>query len=264
MQDDLRFHGDADRPTDYFTGCAGIYDLHRQDYPAAAIDAILDGLARPVRLADVGCGTGLATRNLAARGADVVGVEPNDAMRRRAAAHPVPDGGGSIRYVAGTAEATGLPGDSVDAVVCSQSFHWFDPELAPQEFHRILRPGGRLALTWKRVADGNPLLEGYREIMDRARALAKSHGRPLRWASVDDLKASPLFTGFREVRVDAIYDYDLEGFLGRSGSASYFPASGAAYEALLDDLRALFERHQSDRRVELEGVTEVFLLDATP
>jgi SAM-dependent methyltransferase len=45
----------------------------------------------------------------------------------------------------GSAEDTGLPGQSADIVTASQAMHWFDPGRALPEIARLLRPGGVLA-----------------------------------------------------------------------------------------------------------------------
>src|SRR3954468_23879350 len=51
-------------PLTYFTGLAQAYADHRPSYPMAAIEAILNGLPRSTRVADIGCGTGISTRLL--------------------------------------------------------------------------------------------------------------------------------------------------------------------------------------------------------
>jgi SAM-dependent methyltransferase len=86
-------------PRERFTATVDRYARHRPDYPEALLDW-LAGLVSGRRAVDLGAGTGILTRQLAARGWDVVGVEPNAAMRERAAA-----AGGT--YVDGSAEATG-------------------------------------------------------------------------------------------------------------------------------------------------------------
>ena len=49
-----------------------------------------------------------------------------------------------MKTLAGTADAIPLPDESVDAVVCAQSFHWFATPQALAEIQRILKPGGKL------------------------------------------------------------------------------------------------------------------------
>src|SRR3989442_14355494 len=95
-------------PTGRFTGLADVYARCRPTYPAEAIDLIVArcGLGPRALLVDVGCGTGISSRLFAERGVPVVGVEPNEDMRRQAAAHPLPPGAPQPSYCEGRAEAT--------------------------------------------------------------------------------------------------------------------------------------------------------------
>jgi SAM-dependent methyltransferase len=128
-----------------FGAVAAQYAQHRPDYADAAIRWCLAPVsgAQPVRVADVGAGTGILTSALAGLGADVVAVEPDQDMlaelRRR-----LP----GVRAVAGSAEALPLPEHSVDAVLCGQAMHWFDLDRALPEIARVLAPGGVLAGLW--------------------------------------------------------------------------------------------------------------------
>src|SRR5204862_430554 len=102
-----------------YAGAAQHYDRSRPSYPAALIDWIIAGThAPPARVADIGCGTGIATRLFAARGFDVVGVDPSEEML--AFAHRA----GMARYVCAHAAATSLASGSIDLVVAAQCFHW--------------------------------------------------------------------------------------------------------------------------------------------
>jgi 2-polyprenyl-3-methyl-5-hydroxy-6-metoxy-1,4-benzoquinol methylase len=62
-----------------FGDAAALYERGRPPYPPAALDWLLPRTAR--RVLDLGAGTGKLTRQLVARGLDVVAVEPLDAMR---------------------------------------------------------------------------------------------------------------------------------------------------------------------------------------
>src|SRR5438552_10165202 len=101
-------------PTTRFSDRAADYVRYRPDYPAAAIDALLEGVATPITSADVGAGTGISARLLADRGVPVIAIEPNPEMRSAAGADS------RIEWRDGTAEATGLPDSSVDLVLSAQ------------------------------------------------------------------------------------------------------------------------------------------------
>ena len=117
--------------------------------------------------ADVGAGTGIWTRMMANRGPrSLVAVEPNDDMRARGMAGGAPQ---AVRWVAGSGEATTPPDAAFDWVTMASAFHWVDFDAGLQEFHRLLRPGGRFTALWNpRLTEANPLLV---EIEERQRAL---------------------------------------------------------------------------------------------
>ena len=62
-----------------------------------------------------------------------------------------------VAALAGTAERIPLTDDYVDAVTVGQAFHWFDEQPALREIHRVLRPGGGVALIWNARDERNPL-----------------------------------------------------------------------------------------------------------
>jgi SAM-dependent methyltransferase len=92
---------------------------------------------------DLAAGTGLFTRALSGRAAEVIAVEPDERMRavltRRSP---------RLRVLEGRGEAIPLPDASADAVFVSTAWHWFDPARAVPEIARVLRPGGRLGVIW--------------------------------------------------------------------------------------------------------------------
>lgn len=244
---------DPANPLTYFSDLADAYAVNRPTYPQAAIEAILAGLPRPARVADVGCGTGIATRLLAQAGALVIGLEPNEAMRRRAQTdaadlHP----SGSIEFRDATAEATGLPDAGVHAVLCAQAFHWFDAEPAMREFHRILPPGGRVALMWNNRIPVSEMDHVYAQVVVEAQAEAKRQRLVLRCNREADLtRWSHLFTRVRRIDFPNSQVCDLPTLLGKAASASYFPRQTAVADALLDRLREAFARFAIDGVVSL-------------
>lgn len=118
-----------------FGAQAAVYDQVRPGYPDAALDlAATDWTG--LRVCDLGAGTGILSRSLIARGAEVIAVDPDEEALGRNPA----------RSRLGTAESTGLPDASVDLVTVAQAWHWFDEEAAAREIARILTPGGRLLI----------------------------------------------------------------------------------------------------------------------
>jgi SAM-dependent methyltransferase len=242
--------------TSYFSDRAEGYARFRPSYPEDAIRACLDGLPVPADVADVGAGTGIASRLLAAAGARVVAVEPNGEMRAGGE-----QAGGGVDWQDGTAEATGLDAASVDLVVCAQSFHWFDGEPALREFHRLLRPGGRLALLWNVRQDQVGFARVYADVVIRAKVWAKEVGRVARSARVGDPAESPQFTNQRRLAFPNDHLLDWDQLVGRAVSASYFPQTGALHDALIATLREQFDAFAESGRVRLAQVTEVTLCD---
>lgn len=243
-------------PLGRFSALAGLYARCRPDYPAAAVDWLLGccGLGPTSLLVDVGCGTGISARQLAARGVPVIGVEPNDEMRRQAEAAGGPAG---LRYQAGTAEATGLPDGGADAVVAAQAFHWFDAARALAEFHRLLRPGGRVALLWNERDEADPATAAYGAVLARAPDAPLIEGGRARAGQA--LLRSPLFTAgeVRDFRHGQTLDGD--GLVGRAFSASYAPRTPPLAEPFEAALRAVFDRFQHAGRITLRYVTTVYL-----
>ncbi len=101
---------------------------------------------------EVGPGPGVLLGLLAAR-PDVrraTGVEPSLDMRVLAVRRLAADiAAGRVEVRAGDAAATGLPAASADLVVSVNTVAiWPDLEAGVAGLHRVLRPGGRLLLSW--------------------------------------------------------------------------------------------------------------------
>lgn len=241
-----------------FTGLADAYAAARPDYPPQAFDAMLEGLPRPVHAADVGCGTGISTRQLAAAGATVIGFDPNADMLEKARATPAREGS-EVSYREGTAEATGLESGSVALVLCAQAFHWFDADASLREFHRILAPGGRLALMWNMRTDGNAFTRGLNEIIDEAMTITNALRQDQRRWRASVLRESPLFHDVAQHTFDNPHRVDESSLVNRLSSASYFPRSGSERNALLERAHRLFAEHATDGAVTIAQQTELTL-----
>jgi SAM-dependent methyltransferase len=123
-----------------------IDDAH-SDADTAEILGLLD-LPAGARILDAPCGHGRIARRLAAAGMDVTGVDLTPAYLEQARADPLlrPD---AVTYHEGDIRALPVDGP-FDAVVCwLNSFGYYDDADCHRvlgEFHRVLRPGGRVAI----------------------------------------------------------------------------------------------------------------------
>ncbi len=117
------------------------YDRTRPGYPAALIDEVLGPSPQAVSVVDIACGTGIASRMMTARGAQVLGVDLNPGMARIAERH-------GIRTEVASFETWDPAGRTFDIVTCAQAWHWLDPQVSLEKAVALLRPGGRLCLFW--------------------------------------------------------------------------------------------------------------------
>lgn len=193
-----------------FGADAARYDRARPTYPDALIDRIL-ATSPGKSVLDVGCGTGIVARLLKAKGATVLGVEPDPRMAEVARDDAMPgrySRSGGIDVEVAKIEDWDPAGRVFDAAVAGQAWHWVDPVTGAAAVARALRPGGRLTLFWNsfgipaEIGDAfhrvfaasqpdlpfNPwsggLLELYRKGCDKAAegmAAAGGYGEAERW-----------------------------------------------------------------------------------
>jgi SAM-dependent methyltransferase len=244
-------------PAILFSDRAADYVRYRPGYPAAAADAILNGLGDPSRLtaADVGAGTGISSRLLASRGVRVLAVEPNAAMRAAAEPHP------RVQWLDGRAEATGLAAASVGLVLVAQAFHWVRVAEAVAEFHRVLAPGGRLAIMWNTRDRSDPLTAEYCQAILEARGEGPRElaARDLEVVTAEGVTADGRFGVPRIGNFENEQRLDLAGLVGRATSASYVPKHGPEFERLRGRLAEAFERHRDAAGfVRMKYVTRLF------
>jgi len=240
--------------TERFSDRAGDYVAGRPTYPDAALDVLFEGLGDPadVLAVDLGAGTGISSRLLAERGARVLAVEPNQAMREAAEPHP------RVEWVAGSAEATGLGEASADLVAAFQAFHWFDHAKALDETVRILRPGGRAAVVYNERDESDPFTAAYGDIVRKYQTDETERRR------ADGLEAFSAFEGWvskRRVELRNEQRLDVDGVLARARSTSYLPKAGAIAVDLHAEMRALVDEHAQDGFVVMTMRTIVVAAD---
>ena len=244
-------------PTKRFTTRVETYAKYRPGYPDELIDLLHDECELNANsvIADVGSGTGILSELLLKNGNEVIGVEPNAAMR--SAAETLLQRYSRFRSVAGSAEATTLPAKSVDLITAGQAFHWFDRPKARTEFLRILKPQGFVVLIWNdRRLDSTPFLTAYEDLLQK-------YGTDYQQVSHLNVtgEIAEFFTpgSFALRSFENSQRFDFESLKGRVFSASYTPEpEHPHFEPMLARLREMFEGNQRDGEVTVEYDTKVY------
>src|SRR4051794_5470016 len=104
----------------------------------------ITGIDESASVLEVGCGTGQATRSLAALGLSVTAMEPGAGMS--AVARRQLGGFDQVRVERSTFEEWDDRGRRFDLLLAASSWHWVDPEVGWPKAHRVLRGGGWIAL----------------------------------------------------------------------------------------------------------------------
>ncbi|HEX7824847.1 MAG TPA: class I SAM-dependent methyltransferase [Mycobacterium sp.] len=183
-------HHERER-ADSFGAAARAYDQHRPDYPGRLIDDLV--AAGVDNALDVGAGTGIASRQLADRGVDVLALEPDPRMAELASEK-------GIRTEISKFEEWDAAGQTFDLVLFAQSFHWVDPDTALPKVRRLLTERGQLALAWNRLFPVAPSRRDfapiYRDYMEPGSPLvtATPTAPALDVARVDDVLEDAGFT----------------------------------------------------------------------
>ncbi|KAJ1668433.1 hypothetical protein IW140_000262 [Coemansia sp. RSA 1813] len=98
------------------------------------------------RAADIACGPGTFTVDLAKKFGNVVGIDPSSSMINSAQEDARTKRITNVQYKQGFGEQLPIESDSIDLLTVMQGVHWFDAEKFFGEALRVLRPGGTIAL----------------------------------------------------------------------------------------------------------------------
>lgn len=245
-----------------FGDLADNYAAARPQYPDALFETIAARSSFPLDSAvalDVAAGTGAATRQLVARCKRVVAIEPSRPMleqaTRRAAGSPAWVGG-----VQAFGEALPIRGDVVDLLTVAQAFHWLEHGPALDEFARVLRSQGQLALLFHIET----MTDFDRDVWELIEAVNPGHKRPVTMAMRDVPQALLDHSDFSYGdSVEFLWSRDLpsDRYVRYAFSWSYV---GGALELHERDpfekrLRAIIDRHFGDGPVvdELVSVAHI-------
>jgi SAM-dependent methyltransferase len=207
-----------------FETIAEQYDTFRPSYPPAMIDFILSksGISHPGRILEIGSGTGKATLPFAQRGYCVQCIEPGESMaevaRRKLKQYP------GIQFSITSFEEWKGPEEHFDLVISGQAFHWIDPQIGYFKVHRLLKPGGWMALFWN-MADENwePVDDDVRRVY-REYAPTLTEDLPGTYESISkregEIRASGFFDEITLERFPWSASYTTDEYLGQQSTKS--------------------------------------------
>jgi SAM-dependent methyltransferase len=232
------------------------YVKYRPHYPVAVLTYLQAtySFSSSWVVADIGSGTGISTELFLDYENRVYAVEPNLEMRSKA--EELLSGHAAFVSVDGTAEATGLADSSVDLIVAGQAFHWFDPVGTRAEFVRIARPGAVVALIWNERLILSAFEREYEElILEYAGDYKTINHKNITDKQIGDFFRPQVFQ-LRIFENEQLFDFD--GLKGRLLSSSYIPKEGQGYDAMMEALALLFERHAAGGQVRVGYETKLY------
>jgi ubiquinone/menaquinone biosynthesis C-methylase UbiE len=233
------------------------YVKYRPTYPARVLDLFRDemNLRNDSIIADIGSGTGISAKLFLENGNTVFGVEPNEAMRK--AAETFLQEFPNFKSVNGTAENTNLENESVDFVIAAQAFHWFDRVKTREEFKRVLRDKGFVALIWnERQLDSTAFLRDYERLLIEF----GTDYETVRHENITKETLQDFFqTDFEQKTFSNVQAVNFEGLKGRLLSSSYIPTTeNPRFVEMLENLDSLFAEHNENDRIEILYDTNIF------
>lgn len=128
-----------------FSSAAELYQQVRPNYPQEIVEWLGQELClNPDSTAiDLGSGTGKFLAYLKQVTQQIIAVEPIPAMLEQLKlVYP------ELKTLQASSHQIPLKNQSVDAILCAQSFHWFANLETLQEMHRLLKPNSSLGLVW--------------------------------------------------------------------------------------------------------------------
>jgi SAM-dependent methyltransferase len=242
-----------------FSNRVADYLRYRPHYPEGVLDFLRSQshLSAAHTVADIGSGTGFLSELFLKNGNQVFGVEPNQEMREAGeeylAEYP------RFTSINGSAEATTLPDRCADFVTVGQAFHWFKPQPARQEFARILRPDGWVAIAFNdRTQSATGFAVSYEELLVR---YGTDYSRVRdSYPQRKDIRAFLGHDNFSTREIPNLQQLDLESLRGRLRSSSYIPTKDdPKFAPMMAALDELFAAHEQDGRVLMEFSTWAYL-----
>ncbi|MGC3995032.1 MAG: class I SAM-dependent methyltransferase [Propionicimonas sp.] len=213
------------------------YDRARPEYPADLLARVIAALPG-TEVLDVGSGTGILARQLAAAGCLVRGVEPDARMAAFAR-----DSGVDVDVA--RFEDWNPEGRSFDGVLAGTAWHWIDPGAGATKAADVLRPGGLLAPLWNvatpDAAVAAAFADAFADVVPdapfdlRGRAGGAASYQPVLDRAADGIRAEGRFTDPEQWSADWEVDYSRDEWLDQLRTSGAMTRLDAAQQAAVLD-----------------------------
>lgn len=181
------------------------YEQTRLEYPQEIISQLRLFLLRRGPVVDLGCGTGISTRQIARVVGRVIGVDYDKMMLVKAVTHPLIN----VSYVQARAERLPFRSASLSGVASFGAFHWFCNTQVLEEIKRVLMPGGFLDIVNR--SDEGVMRWDYLTILEEVseKKLANIREGYSPRKAVEDAG----FNNISEFHIPVTYEYSLQQLL---------------------------------------------------
>jgi len=232
-----------------FGANAGSYSKFRQGFPNEVFDWLKELVGDKKEVLDLGCGTGIATRQLAELGFRVTGVDLDERMIKEAQ-----NTGGGINYVISLVNQLPFTAGQFEIITAFSAFHWFCDKDSIKEIWRVLAPDGLLFIVNK-----NDKSQMRKMIRDLIKKEVKQNlpSKPETYDPKRILEENE-FNNVHEKVFEVIEYYSLEEAIGNTQTMSIWNLvpSGEKGRILIkikDKLSAEFD-NQVPREIEIKAV----------
>lgn len=232
------------------------YDAVRPKYPHKVFTALRSVLkASKSFMLDLGCGTGISTRQIAQAFKDsfVVGCDKDPAMLEAALGHQEQN---NVAYIQGNAHALPFENNTFDTVMAFTAFHWFSDPISVHEIKRVLKTNGFLCIVHPRHL--SPFTRDFRGILERElkRPVPPSY-RGEDFRTTLELEGLDIVA---EQKVKAIDTYTLEQYLTLLRSYSLWAqVPTSKRKKMLDILKGYLTPHLQEGYIHDEREIQVMI-----
>ena len=243
---------------DKFTDKATIYRKYRPKYPLEIIGYLIASvnLQKDSTIADIGCGTGILTKELVDYGFKTIGIEPNKSMYNEAKKYLQ---NYNCQLINASAEDTTLKDNSVDLITVAQALHWFNLDKFIEEYRRILKNNGQVAIIYNCMDKSHEMIERYLNV----RSLFCPDYNKVTKVLLDNNTYTKMFgdvSGYTEIYCSNDQKLSYDEYIGYIESLSYsLSESDSNYTKYRNSLDKIFYDYEEEGKIILPTTTKLVL-----